>query len=249
MSDWLSATPSLSAVSVWRQLNLNLDLVTQELRASPLRYLCSQAAARSAARERPVEGRATSGWHGVTSSRTGTRGRPATSRWEGGWTNQGPITRSVPSHNVCNCRSWSGKAFLIISAEWLGRFCAALISPKTRRDTLLSSEHRVHVRKLSGEKTTNRITTSNKVNILRETTRELLLNICRRDIARTYPEHDFFKKKGGVGQESLFNVMKAYSIHDREVCHHLLIELEFLQTNFVDRLVTAKAVHLLLGSF
>ena len=39
----------------------------------------------------------------------------------------------------------------------------------------------------------------------------------RRDIARTYPEHDFFKKKGGVGQESLFNVMKAYSIHDREV--------------------------------
>lgn len=38
-----------------------------------------------------------------------------------------------------------------------------------------------------------------------------------RDIARTYPEHDFFKKKDGVGQEALFNVMKAYSIHDREV--------------------------------
>ena len=26
-----------------------------------------------------------------------------------------------------------------------------------------------------------------------------------------------FKKKDGAGQESLFNVMKAYSIHDREV--------------------------------
>ena len=39
----------------------------------------------------------------------------------------------------------------------------------------------------------------------------------RRDIARTYPEHEFFKKKDGVGQEALFNVMKAYSIHDREV--------------------------------
>ena len=38
-----------------------------------------------------------------------------------------------------------------------------------------------------------------------------------RDIARTYPEHDMFKKKDGAGQESLFNVMKAYSIHDREV--------------------------------
>ena len=31
----------------------------------------------------------------------------------------------------------------------------------------------------------------------------------RRDIARTFPEHDFFKKKDGVGQESLFNVMKV----------------------------------------
>lgn len=41
--------------------------------------------------------------------------------------------------------------------------------------------------------------------------------VIRRDIARTYPEHDFFKKKDGVGQESLFNVMKAYSVHDREV--------------------------------
>ncbi|KAG8037454.1 hypothetical protein G9C98_005664 [Cotesia typhae] len=41
--------------------------------------------------------------------------------------------------------------------------------------------------------------------------------IIRRDIARTYPEHEFFKEKDGLGQESLFNVMKAYSLHDREV--------------------------------
>ena len=41
--------------------------------------------------------------------------------------------------------------------------------------------------------------------------------VIRRDIARTYPEHEFFKKKDGFGQEALFNVMKAYSIHDREV--------------------------------
>ncbi|XP_043286416.1 ecotropic viral integration site 5 ortholog isoform X2 [Venturia canescens] len=41
--------------------------------------------------------------------------------------------------------------------------------------------------------------------------------IIRRDIARTYPEHDFFKEKDGLGQESLFNVMKAYSLYDREV--------------------------------
>jgi hypothetical protein len=41
--------------------------------------------------------------------------------------------------------------------------------------------------------------------------------VIRRDIARTYPEHEFFKEKDGFGQESLFNVMKAYSLHDREV--------------------------------
>lgn len=41
--------------------------------------------------------------------------------------------------------------------------------------------------------------------------------VIRRDIARTYPEHDFFKEKDGLGQESLFHVMKAYSLHDREV--------------------------------
>ncbi|XP_055681501.1 ecotropic viral integration site 5 ortholog isoform X3 [Lutzomyia longipalpis] len=41
--------------------------------------------------------------------------------------------------------------------------------------------------------------------------------VIRRDIARTYPEHDFFKEKDGLGQEALFNVMKAYSLHDREV--------------------------------
>uniref|UniRef100_A0A8U8BWM0 Uncharacterized protein n=1 Tax=Geospiza parvula TaxID=87175 RepID=A0A8U8BWM0_GEOPR len=41
--------------------------------------------------------------------------------------------------------------------------------------------------------------------------------LIRRDIARTYPEHDFFKGQDSLGQEVLFNVMKAYSLVDREV--------------------------------
>ncbi|XP_065313198.1 ecotropic viral integration site 5 ortholog-like isoform X2 [Gordionus sp. m RMFG-2023] len=41
--------------------------------------------------------------------------------------------------------------------------------------------------------------------------------LIRRDITRTYPEHSFFKEPGSAGQESLFNVMKAYSLHDPEV--------------------------------
>ncbi|KAK6764523.1 hypothetical protein RB195_024735 [Necator americanus] len=40
--------------------------------------------------------------------------------------------------------------------------------------------------------------------------------VIQRDIPRTYPELEFFKD-GGRGQASLFNVMKAYSIHDKEV--------------------------------
>ncbi|VDN58396.1 unnamed protein product [Dracunculus medinensis] len=37
-----------------------------------------------------------------------------------------------------------------------------------------------------------------------------------RDIPRTYPELEFFKENGR-GQQSLFNVIKAYSVHDKEV--------------------------------
>ncbi|VBB32966.1 unnamed protein product, partial [Acanthocheilonema viteae] len=37
-----------------------------------------------------------------------------------------------------------------------------------------------------------------------------------RDIPRTYPELEFFKDNGR-GQQALFNVIKAYSIHDNEV--------------------------------
>ncbi|CAF1539373.1 unnamed protein product [Adineta ricciae] len=41
--------------------------------------------------------------------------------------------------------------------------------------------------------------------------------VIRRDISRTYPDHEFFKEKHGIGQERLFNVIKAYSLYDREV--------------------------------
>eukprot|EP00128_Syssomonas_multiformis_P000606 Colp12_sorted_trinity150504_noHs@23452 len=38
-----------------------------------------------------------------------------------------------------------------------------------------------------------------------------------RDIARTFPHHDFFKDHDGLGQEQLYNVIKAYSLYDPEV--------------------------------
>eukprot|EP00039_Didymoeca_costata_P014402 m.232020 g.232020 ORF g.232020 m.232020 type:complete len:436 (+) comp16015_c0_seq3:390-1697(+) len=37
------------------------------------------------------------------------------------------------------------------------------------------------------------------------------------DIARTYPSHPFLAEKDGFGQQTLFNVIKAYSCYDSEV--------------------------------
>uniref|UniRef100_A0A914W7E3 Beta-hexosaminidase A n=1 Tax=Plectus sambesii TaxID=2011161 RepID=A0A914W7E3_9BILA len=38
-----------------------------------------------------------------------------------------------------------------------------------------------------------------------------------RDIHRTFPAHEFFKEAGGVGQDSLYKISKAYSLYDEEV--------------------------------
>ncbi|KFM66635.1 Rab GTPase-activating protein 1-like protein, partial [Stegodyphus mimosarum] len=39
----------------------------------------------------------------------------------------------------------------------------------------------------------------------------------QRDINRTFPAHEYFKESGGIGQDSLFKICKAYSVHDSEV--------------------------------
>ncbi|XP_010942751.1 uncharacterized protein [Elaeis guineensis] len=38
-----------------------------------------------------------------------------------------------------------------------------------------------------------------------------------RDISRTFPSHVFFQQRHGPGQRSLYNVLKAYSVYDRDV--------------------------------
>ncbi|KAK3838322.1 MAG: rab-GTPase-TBC domain-containing protein [Linnemannia elongata] len=38
-----------------------------------------------------------------------------------------------------------------------------------------------------------------------------------RDMTRTFPNHEYFTAEGGLGQEALFNVAKAYSLYDPEV--------------------------------
>ena len=41
--------------------------------------------------------------------------------------------------------------------------------------------------------------------------------IIKRDLGRTFPGHESFKDENGPGQQSLLNVLKAYSIYDKEV--------------------------------
>lgn len=41
--------------------------------------------------------------------------------------------------------------------------------------------------------------------------------VIMRDIHRTFPAHDFFKDVGGVGQQVLYKISKAYSLYDEEV--------------------------------
>ena len=38
-----------------------------------------------------------------------------------------------------------------------------------------------------------------------------------RDLNRTFPKHEYFRDQNGIGQEGLFNVVKAYSLYDKEV--------------------------------
>ncbi|XP_070581659.1 rab GTPase-activating protein 1-like isoform X2 [Ptychodera flava] len=41
--------------------------------------------------------------------------------------------------------------------------------------------------------------------------------VIERDINRTFPAHDYFKETGGLGQDALLKISKAYSIYDEEV--------------------------------
>jgi len=42
-------------------------------------------------------------------------------------------------------------------------------------------------------------------------------SVILRDIHRTFPAHDFFKDSGGLGQESLAKISRAYAVYDEEV--------------------------------
>ncbi|ORX79263.1 RabGAP/TBC [Anaeromyces robustus] len=90
---------------------------------------------------------------------------------------------------------------------------------------------------------------------LEETYAELLKEnttyekIIRRDLSRTFPDHEYFKDSTGEGQESLFNVMKVYSLYDKELgyCQGLSFIVGPLLLNMPDEEAFCVLVRLMEG--
>jgi len=68
-----------------------------------------------------------------------------------------------------------------------------------------------------------------------------------RDLGRTFPHHDFFTNGSGIGQENLFNVLKAYSLYDPQVgyCQGLPFVVAILLLNMPDEEAFALLVRLM----
>lgn len=68
--------------------------------------------------------------------------------------------------------------------------------------------------KLAGMDQREELIDNYRVLITRDTNCE---GVIRRDINRTFPVHKFFKDSGGIGQDALYKVSKAYAVYDTEV--------------------------------
>ncbi|KAK7053283.1 GTPase-activating protein [Paramarasmius palmivorus] len=68
-----------------------------------------------------------------------------------------------------------------------------------------------------------------------------------RDLGRTFPHHDFFTDGQGIGQENLYNVLKAYSLHDPQVgyCQGLPFVVAILLLNMPDEEAFSLLVRLM----
>ncbi|KAF8444618.1 rab-GTPase-TBC domain-containing protein [Boletus edulis BED1] len=68
-----------------------------------------------------------------------------------------------------------------------------------------------------------------------------------RDLGRTFPQHQFFKDGQSIGQENLFNVLKAYSLYDPQVgyCQGLSFVVAVLLLNMPDEQAFCLLVRLM----
>ncbi|KAF9268891.1 RabGAP/TBC [Marasmius fiardii PR-910] len=68
-----------------------------------------------------------------------------------------------------------------------------------------------------------------------------------RDLGRTFPHHDYFNDGQGIGQENLYNVLKAYSLYDPQVgyCQGLPFVVAILLLNMPDEEAFSLLVRLM----
>lgn len=64
-----------------------------------------------------------------------------------------------------------------------------------------------------------------------------------RDISRTFPSHIFFQQRHGPGQRSLYNVLKAYSVYDRDVGY---VQVRVQPANVLNRVEHIPWINILL---
>lgn len=81
--------------------------------------------------------------------------------------------------------------------------------------------------RLSGCSSDEKVMDAYRVLITKECSAD---SVILRDIHRTFPAHDFFKDSGGLGQEALAKISRAYAVYDEEVGYCQVSEIYFTFT-------------------
>ncbi|KAL6622268.1 RabGAP/TBC [Neocallimastix californiae] len=121
-----------------------------------------------------------------------------------------PKNSNFDTSNVSDVREFWDK--VIVDYEGVARKQPELLAEKIRQG-IPDSLRRLIWQSISKSKSSDLEEIYDK--LLKENTP--YEKIIRRDLSRTFPDHDYFKDSNGEGQESLFNVMKVYSLYDKDL--------------------------------
>jgi hypothetical protein len=107
--------------------------------------------------------------------------------------------KHLPENNQSDWLKQSKPEYPLLYVAWYGNLCRY-----SQRGTLSVADR--NGRSASKDTELEQL----YANLLKETSpHEKAIS---RDLGRTFPHHSFFNDGQGVGQESLFNVLKAYSL-------------------------------------
>lgn len=128
------------------------------------------------------------------------------------------ITQASRQNDPRNSRKRSRREFLQLSGVWCGSICQSFDFLLQMPSVLTNWLYRAASKDLELESTYIRLlkeTSSHEKSITRDLGRCGAFYCSREDYWicwRTFPHHAFFTDGHGIGQENLFNVLKAYSL-------------------------------------